>query len=71
MMGEEKPNRYWLSFNNGTTWREVTEDEWCNVEASCGFRGGRPATAGFSSGMVTGHMHYGWSGHDCSYGPCA
>ena len=67
----EKPNRYWLSFTAGNTWHEVTEDEWCNVESQCGFRGGRPATAGFSSQMIRGHMHYAWFENGCDYGPCA
>lgn len=66
----EPPNRYWLSINNGDTWSQVSEDEWCDVEAQCGFRGGRPATAGFSSGVIRGHMHYGGPNPDCDYGPC-
>lgn len=68
---KEKPNRYWLSFTGGNTWHEVTEDEWCNVEAQCGFHGGRPATAGFSSQMIRGHMHYGYMPDECGYGPCS
>lgn len=66
-----EPNTYWLSIDDGATWTKVTEDQWCAMEEQLGFRGGRPATAGFGSGIIRGHMHYGWSRRPCEYGPCA
>lgn len=65
-------DRFWISIDNRATWNEVSLDAWCDMERQCGFRGGRPATAGFSSGTIYGHMHYAWSEQDqkCDFGPC-
>lgn len=64
-------NRYWISIDSGKTWKEVTLDFWCEMEAACGFHGGRPATSGFTAGSVRGHMHYGWEDDrdPCNIGP--
>lgn len=49
-------DRFWISLNYGQTWREVTKDEWVNLERTCGFsrRPGEPATTAFSRMLIRG-----------------
>lgn len=67
-------DRFWISTNRGDTWKEVDLDEWISWEQACGFHargfGHVAATAGFGSGCIQGHMHYGWFNmSECETGP--
>lgn len=76
-MSEQDAEKYWITTDDGKTWKKVTVDLFINMEQACGFHGpghrhGKPATAGFGGGLVKGHMHYGWIQEEqCDFGPCA
>lgn len=66
-------NRYFLSFaiDGEPARREVSLEDYCKAERAAGFRPKMasddprymrtPATAGFSSGVISGHIEYGRS----------